>query len=224
MLCNNLAINYRCYNDQRLYAQALELHARGIAASSFAEHYQGILRNRILLGDNPGVAEAAEQLWHYAADYGYGRHDPEEYLEDVARALYRLDREREILIWLERILKWQQDSGVSDKELEYSPLFARLKVAMYLSYSLPEAATSLWLRYAPYVDERQEPSLLGCAGDVLKGLGRNEEAVAYYQRAIERSDPNNAVDQGNNELFRQSIAALQAPAKPAGKAWWQIWK
>ncbi|WP_285415143.1 hypothetical protein [Pseudomonas sp. efr-133-TYG-5] len=224
MLCNNLAINYRCYNDQRLYAQALELHTRGIAASSFAEHYQGILRNRILLGDNPGVAEAAEQLWHYAADYGYGRHDPEEYLEDVARALYRLDREREILIWLERILKWQQESGVSDKELEYSPLFARLKVAMYLSYSLPEAATSLWLRYAPYVDERQEPSLLGCAGDVLKGLGRNEEAVAYYQRAIERSDPNNAVDQGNNELFRQSIAALQAPAKPAGKAWWQIWK
>jgi len=224
MLCNNLAINYRCYNDERMYDQALELHTRGIAASSFAEHYQGILHNRILLKDNPGITEAAEQLWHYAADCGYSRHDPEEYLQDVTRALYRLDREREILIWLERILKWQEERGISDKELEYSPLFARTKVAMYLSYSLPEAATSLWLRYAPHINERDEPSLLGCAGDVLKGLGRKEEALAYYQRAILRSDPNNDVDQGNNEIFRQSIAKLQASEKPAGKAWWQIWK
>ncbi|MEN5198095.1 hypothetical protein ABE525_02610 [Pseudomonas wadenswilerensis] len=224
MLCNNLAINYRCYNDQRMYNQALELHARGIAASSFAEHYQGILQNRIQLDDNPGIAEAAEQLWHYAADYGYSRHDPEEYLLEVSRALYRLDREREILIWLERILKWQEEREISDKDLEYSPLFARMKVAMYLSYSLPEAATSLWLRYAPQINERDESSLLGCAGDVLKGLGRKEEAIAYYQRSILRSDPDNAVDQGNNELFRQSIAELQAPEKPAGKAWWQIWK
>lgn len=224
MLCNNLAINYRCYNDQRLYGQALELHTRGIAASSFAEHYQGILHNRIRLEDNPGIVDAAEQLWHYAADYGYSRHDPEEYLQEVTRALYHLDREREIPIWLERILKWQEECGLSDKELEYSPLFARMKVAMYLSYCLPEAAASLWLRYAPHIDERDEPSLLGCAGDVLKGLGRKEEALKYYQRAILRSDPNNEVDQNNNEVFRQAIAALQAWDKPTGKAWWQIWK
>lgn len=221
MLCNNLAINYRCYNS--MYEQALELHTRGIAASTFAEHYQGILHNRILLQGNPGIAEAAEQLWHYAADYGYSRHDPEEYLQDVTRALYRLDREREILIWLERILKWQEERGISDKELEYSALFARIKVATYLSYSLPEVATNLWLRYAPHIDERDEPSLLGCAGDVLKGLGRKEEALAYYQRSILRSDPNSEVDQGNNEIFRQSIAELLASEKPA-KAWWQIWK
>jgi hypothetical protein len=223
MLCNNLAINYRCYND-KLMGQALELHTRGIAASPFAEHYQGILENRILLNDNPGIAEAAEQLWHYAADYGYGRHDPEDYIQDVTRALFRLDREREILIWLERILKWQEEREISDKDLEYSPLFARMKIAMYLSYSLPEAATNLWLRYAPVIDELSESSLLACAGDVLKGLERKAEAVAYYQRSILRSDPNNEVDRGNNEMIRQCIAELQAPAKPAGKAWWQIWK
>jgi tetratricopeptide (TPR) repeat protein len=224
MLCNNLAINYRCYDDQRPYQQALELHTRGIAASSFAEHYQGILQNRIRLEDNPGIAEAAEQLWHYAADYGYSRHDPEEYFQDVSRALYHLDREREILIWLERVLKWQEERGISDKELEYSPLFARVKVAMYLSYTLPEAATNLWVRYAPHIDERDEPTLLGSAGDVLKGLGRKEEALAYYQRSILRSDPQSEVDQGNNVIFRKSIAELQASEKAAGKAWWQIWK
>jgi hypothetical protein len=223
MLCNNLAINYRCYNEQ-LVEQALELHTRGIAASSFAEHYQGILRNRIELKDNEGIADAAEQLWHYAADYGYSRHDPEEYIQDVTRALYWLDREREIPVWLERILKWQEEREISDKELEYSPLFARMKIAFYLSYCLPEAATSLWLRYAPLINEGDEPTLLGCAGDVLKGLGRKEEAVAYYQRAILRSDPNSQVDQGNNEKFRQFIVELQAPEKSAGKAWWQIWK
>jgi hypothetical protein len=223
MLCANLAFNYRCYND-KLMGRALELHARGIAASPFAEHYQGILENRIKIKDDQGIAEAAEQLWHYAADHGYSRHDPEEYIQDVTRALYRLDREREILIWLERLLKWQEECEISDKALEYSPLFARMKIAMYLSYTLPEAATSLWLRYAPIIDEGAEPSLLGCAGDVLKGLGRNEEAVGYYHRSILRSDPNNPVDQGNNELFHQWIAELQASAKPAAKAWWQIWK
>ncbi|MGF6591705.1 hypothetical protein [Pseudomonas sp. 2835] len=224
MLCNNLAINYRCYNDQRMYEQALELHARGIAASPFAEHYHGTLQNRIELGDDPGIAEAAEQLWHFAADYGYSRHDPEEYLFEVSRALYRLDREREILIWLERVLKWQEERGVADKDLEISQLFARIKVATYLSYNLPEAATSLWLRYAPYINEGDIASLLGCSGDVLKGLGRKEEAIAYYQRSILRSDPDNAIDQSNNEIFSQSIAELQAVEKPAGKAWWQIWK
>ncbi|UVL57635.1 hypothetical protein [Pseudomonas sp. B21-035] len=224
MLCNNLAINYRCYNDLRMYEQALELHARGIAASPFAEHYHGTLQNRIELGDDAGIAEAAEQLWHFAADYGYSRHDPEEYLFEVSRALYRLDREREILIWLERVLNWQQEQGVADKDLEISQLFARIKVATYLSYNLPEAATSLWLRYAPYVNEGDIASLLGCSGDVLKGLGRKEEAIAYYQRSILRSDPDNAIDQSNNEIFSQSIAELQAVEKPAGKAWWQIWK
>ncbi|MDD1012777.1 hypothetical protein [Pseudomonas rubra] len=224
MLCNNLAINYNCYNDQHMYDQALELHARGIAASPFAEHYHGILNNRIALDDNLGVVEAAEQLWHFAADHGYSRHDPEEYLFEVSRALFRLDREREILIWLERVLKLQEERDISDKDLEISALFARIKVAMHLSYNLPEAATSLWLRYAPHINERDEPSLVGCAGDVLKGLGRNEEAIAYYQRSILRSDPNNAVDQSNNEIFGQSIAELQAAEKPAGKAWWQIWK
>ncbi|WP_237716756.1 hypothetical protein [Pseudomonas donghuensis] len=121
-------------------------------------------------------------------------------------------------------MKWQEERGVSDKDLEYSPLFARLKVAMYLAHSLPEAATGLWQRYASQVNERDESSLLGCAGDVLKDLGRKEEALAYYQRAILRSDPDNAVDQRNNKVFNEMIAELQAPQKPAGKAWWQIWK
>lgn len=222
MLCNNLAINYRCYYN--LYEQALELHHRGIAASSFAEHYQGILNNRIQLEDDPGIAEAAEQLWHYAADHGYSRFDPEEDLFAVTRALFRQDREREILIWLERILKWQEERGISDKELGYSPLFSRVKIILFLSYNLPEAAASLWQRYAPYFDESDEPSLLGCSGDALKSLGRKEEALDYYRRAILRSDPDNDLDQRNNEVFRQSIAGLQGSAKPAGKAWWQIWK
>ncbi|QBF25668.1 hypothetical protein EXN22_08170 [Pseudomonas tructae] len=224
MLCNNLAINYRCYNDQQMYDQALELHVSGIAASPFAEHYHGVLSARICQKDYPGIAEAAEQLWHYSADYGYSRHDPEDYLLDVTHALYRLDRDRDMLIWLERILKWQHEQGVSDKELEYSPLFCRLKVAMYLAYTLPEPATGLWQRYASQVNERDESSLLGCAGDVLKALGRKEEALAYYQRAILRSNPDIAVDQRNNVVFHEMIAELQAPQKPATKAWWQIWK
>jgi hypothetical protein len=224
MLCNNLANNYRSDHDEPKCEQAIELHAKGLAASPFAEHYQGILENRILLNDDPGIADAAEHLWHYAADYGYSRHDPEEYLLAVANALHHMDRNREILIWLERALQWQAERGISDKELESSPLFVRTKIAVYLSYDLPEAATRLWLRYAPHINERDDASLLGCAGEVLEGLGRKEEALVYYQRAILKSDPKNPVDRHNNEVFRQSIAELQASEKPEGKAWWRIWK
>lgn len=224
MLCNNLAINYRFYNGQNLYQEAIELHLRGIAASSFAEHYQGLLSNRIGLEDNPGIVDAAEQLWHYAREYGYSRHAPDDYLQSVVYALYQMDRDGEIPIWLERALKWQEDQGISDEQLSVASLFARLQVARYLAHANPENAYGLWLRYEPHVHRLQDNSLMSSAVYIFKALGRNDEAIDYCHRTLALCAPDVDYDVRCRGWIQTTLAELQAPEKPAGKSWWQIWK
>jgi len=222
MLCNNLAINYRCYNNQN--QEAIDLHLRGIAASPFAEHYCGILTARTRLEDHPGVIEAAEQLWHYSMEFGYSRHDPDDYLQGVAYALYSVDRDSEILIWLERVLKWQEQQGVSDQQLSTSALFARLKVARYLAYAYPDNAYGLWQRYEPLVNALGDVSLMFSAGDIFKVLGRKAEAIDYYQRTLALCSPDVEYDVGCKGILEELIAELQAPEKTVTKSWWQLWK
>lgn len=224
MLCNNLAINYRCYNEQR-YEDAIELHQRGIAASAFSEHFNGVLSTRIAMDDYPGIAEAAEQLWHYSMEHGYSRHNPENYIVSVAYALYSLDRDSEILIWLERLLNWQQNQEVSDQQLDYSALFDRIKLARYLAHAHPDNADSLWQRYEPHVLKMNEVSVMACSVDFFKARGRIEEALEYCARTLALCDPCKDYDVQCRARIESIIAELQAPPAPtAKKGWWQIWK
>lgn len=224
MLCNNLAINYRYYNQIR-YEDAIELHTRGIAASPFAEHYNGLLSARISLEDLPGIIDAAEQLWHYSAEFGYSRHDPNEYVASVVYALYKLDRDNEILIWLERLLKWQEEQGVSDRQLDSSALFARIQVARYLAHAHPDNADSLWQRYEPAVLTLNEVSVMSSSVDFLKARGRTAEAIDYCARTLALCTPDDDYDIRCRARIEEILSELQAPAQPAGKKnWWQIWK
>ena len=50
--------------------------------------------------------DAADRLWHYALENGYGRHDPTGYFAHVAGVLYDLDRDTEIPFWLQRLEQW----------------------------------------------------------------------------------------------------------------------
>lgn len=225
MLCNNLAINYRCYNEQQRYADAIELHQRGIAASSFAEHFNGVLSARIAMDDYPGIAEAAEQLWHFSMDYGYSRHNPESYIVSVAYALYSLDRDSEILIWLERLLNWQAAQEISDQQLDSSALFDRIKLARYLAPTHPDNADSLWQRYESCVLEMNEVSVMSCSVDYFKARGRTEEALDYCARTLALCDPSKDYDVQCRTRIESIMAELQAPAAPAAKkSWWQLWK
>ncbi|NBF08576.1 hypothetical protein [Pseudomonas sp. Fl4BN1] len=225
MLCNNLAINYRCYNEQKRYQEAIDLHLRGIAASSFAEHYNGLLSARIGMNDQPGIIEAAEQLWHYSMEFGYSRHDPNDYMGPLAYALYSLDRDSEILIWLERLLKWQEEQGVNDQQLDSSALFARIRVARYLAHAHPDNADSLWQRYEPLVLAMNEVSVMSCSVDFLKARGRTAEAIDYCARTLALCTPHDDYDVECRARTEQLLAELQAPEQPSGKkSWWQIWK
>lgn len=225
MLCNNLAINYRYYNEQNRNEEAIDLHLRGIAASSFAEHYNGLLSARIRMDDKPGIVEAAEQLWHYSAEFGYSRHDPNDYIASVAYALYSLDRDSEILIWLERLLKWQEEQGVSDQQLDSSALFTRVKLARYLAHAHPDNADSLWQRYEPLVLAMNEVSVMSSSVDFHHARGRTAEAIDYCTRTLALCNDEDDYDIKCRARTEQLLAQLQAPAQTVGKkSWWQIWK
>ncbi|WP_179404466.1 hypothetical protein [Burkholderia guangdongensis] len=107
MLCHDLAIIYR---EQARYQDAIDLHERGIAASPFAGHYDGLLRVRICMNDDEGTVAAAERLWHFSDEY-VGEHGAPWYVEDLVRALSRLERGHELPIWLERVAARDEPSS-----------------------------------------------------------------------------------------------------------------
>ncbi|MFJ4347475.1 hypothetical protein [Pseudomonas sp. NPDC089401] len=225
MLCNNLAINYRYLKGHERLDLALELHHRGIDASSFAEHFQGLLRVHTLLDDHGAICQAAEKLWNYAGTYGYGRHDPDGYFGTVARSLYMLDREPEIVIWLQRLLDWQTGQGISDQDVDYDGLRCRMKIALHLANTQPEAALALWQRYEPIIIARKDTLLTWDAGDVFNTLGRKDEAVGYFQKALALcAGSDQPHDVSNAATLRGIIAEMQQADAPATKRWWQVWK
>ncbi|MDZ4019706.1 hypothetical protein [Pseudomonas sichuanensis] len=227
MLCNNLAINYRYLKGQERIAASIELHQRGIDASPFAEHYHGLLNAQLALDDHAAVCQAAEALWHFVLAHGYGRHDPDGYIGKVARALYFLDRDHEITIWLQRLLDWQAEQEITDQQVDYDGLRCRMKVALHLAPTQPDAALALWQRFEAIIVGHNDTLLTWDAGDLFKNLGRKDEAIARYTAALALCAGSEAPhDVANAATLRQVIDEMQQePVQaPAAKRWWQVWK
>ncbi|MDR3159386.1 MAG: hypothetical protein LBU11_10405 [Zoogloeaceae bacterium] len=228
LLCNNLAALYRA--DAR-YSEAITLHNLGIAARPFAEHYQGILDCYWSLDDNANIAEAAEQLWHYAARYGYSRHDPNQYAGRVAKALYRMGRDEEIAVWLKRLLNWQRKNSVDGKEkaekrLSNESLRARLEVACYMFRSHADECMTMWRRIKAQVEVSEDAMVHAASGDLMHGSKQYAEAVPHYERALEL---NRARGEDCDETLEAAILKrlkdyrAQDEAKTENKPWWKIW-
>ena len=224
MLCNNLAIQYRYYESR--YDDAVELHRRGIAASPFAEHYDGILRSRIEQEDHAGVLDAAEALWNFSADYGYSRHEPNDYVGDVAHALLTLGRPHEMSIWLERLAHWQQENGESEDALTSGALGARLRVLLYMGQALAEETTTYWNRLEPQVRFCDDYWALAKAAQVMGALERFDEAAALCQRSMDCNPRDNASASQDYDAMKTLLASYQRGGAGAasGKSWWQFWK
>lgn len=224
MLCNNLAIQYR-HDDQR-HEDILELHRRGIAASPFAEHYEGILSVRIEQDEAAGVLQAAEALWQYASDYGYSRHDPNFYVGSVALALAKLQRPYEIAIWLERLAQWQVDHGEDENALTFEALGARLRVLLYMGQVLEEEATIFWNRLEPQVRASDHYWVLAKAAEVMAGLERFEEAVVFCQRSLECNPRDSDSAHADYSAIKRVMVSYKANRHASGtsKSWWQFWK
>jgi tetratricopeptide (TPR) repeat protein len=228
MLCNNLAIHYR--NNHGRYQDALPLHRCGIAASPFAEHYDGILRCYIELEDRENIVKAAEDLWHYAAEQGYSRHSPGGYIKPLCWALHKLDRHSEKAIWLERIVAWQREQDEDEANLSDDALYARLVLVSYLGRDYPDLALAVYEALQPQLAGQTDALRLMYAGNSAHNLNRYAEARTLYQRSLDayaQSGKLPDVSVAQIHKFMQNcdreLQAQAAPAPAAKKSWWKVW-
>ncbi|MDR1888556.1 MAG: hypothetical protein LBQ81_04140 [Zoogloeaceae bacterium] len=216
ILCKNLANIYIV--DER-FKEAIGLCQRGIVAYPFIEHYDGILHARIWMGDPKGVVDAAEQLWQFAMEHGYGRLDFNWSLTRVAESLCGLSRDEALFIWLERLVTWQREIGMDEGHLPVGALRARLDFAFFIAQlGHHDVCGSLWRRFKPQVDASSAAILSVCAGDILANVGKDKEALAYYERALSLNENSDDYDDTLTERVTEVIESYREPN------WWEVWK
>ncbi len=221
MLCNNLGIYYRWALKD--YDKAIDLHHKGLATSPFAEHHNGLMSCYEAAERKPEFIAAADKLWHFAGDHGYGRHDPTEYVKDVCHALYALDRDNEIAIWLQRLDEWWAGLDEDDQaENEEDYLGALLVILRDLAWSQPADALARLERAMPRTLASPLPGMRRVAGNVLEYTGQHERAMALYQESLKRVRPGEPDDQEQAGYARENMDRCKK-AMRAKNPWWKIW-
>lgn len=231
MMLNNHAIYYICRPKEadttnQDYLYAIELNRRGLAISPFAEHYNNILIANLEMENEEGILQTAEDLWHYASQYGYSRHTPQIYVRKLTSILAAQDRIQEIQIWLDRMdlwFSWLPAEEQRDQEENYcfSAIYLLGKIA---SFKPDEALIRLekdkpiWQKYL-----QNDAGLPINVGMVYQRVGNIPEAIQYYEQAIQiaiESDYQSAAElaQSNIDALKESNNASQ-PSKP----WWKFW-
>lgn len=224
MLCNNLAIRLRKQED---YARAIQLHERGLASSPFAEHLSGLLWCHIMPDEYAGIARTAEQLWHFAREHGYGRHAPCDYFNWAAEALYHLDRDAEISIWLERLdVWWQEEGDDEDREAQADYLECLLIMLEFFAYMHAELVTPRLPHLMQQVQTFPNLVLQRRMGTLLMVCQQHAQALPFLQQAVQlaATDSNNSYDvERVHQDLQNCQDALAAPAPDSGKPWWKLW-
>ncbi|NHZ61722.1 hypothetical protein [Massilia genomosp. 1] len=221
MLCNNLAIHYRYHKSDA--AAALALHHKGIAASPFSEHFEGVMRSHQKLGNDSAVVDSAEHLWHFSADHGYSRHDPTDYVDDAAAALHRLGRDTDIAIWLQRLDDWWAGVGQderADNQNNYTR--ALVSVLYYMAQTQPDDAVLRLESVLPSVPGAGSPYTSRIAADTLRSLGQFERSQAMYRDGLRYIKSGDDWHESQRAAILQNLEEckrLQREAKP----WWKLW-
>lgn len=220
MLCNNLAIIYRSTLQEP--ARAVELHRKGIGASPFAEHYDGMMRSLQAQGDKAGFVDTADTLWHFAQLNGYSRHEPARYIDDVTIALHELQRDGEIALWLQRLDEWWTSLNAQEQSDERRNQLAALTVVLaQLAHTQPEDAM---LRLEPLMpDIRQhEGSFLRLAARTYERARRFDQAKAVYQEAIVKLRAAGAAEASQLQYAQDDLMRCKRVAAE-GQPWWKFW-
>ncbi|MBB6559907.1 tetratricopeptide (TPR) repeat protein [Acidovorax soli] len=221
MLCNNLAIYYRW--NLKDYDKAIALHHKGLETSPFAEHHNGLVSCYSASERKAELIAAADTLWHYSLDYGYSRHDPTGYFKTVCRALYDLDRDNEIDIWLQRLDEWWNGLDRDDQaENEDDYLGALLVMLRSLAWSQPADALARLERVMPRVRANALPGIRRVAGNVYENTKHFDQAMALYQESLKMVRPDDESDAEQAGYARDDIASCKK-AMGAGKPWWKFW-
>ena len=225
MLCNNLAIDYRRHKSD--YHGAIALHRKGIEASPFAEHYEGVMYCLLLLKDEVGFLDAADQLWHYAARYGYSRHSPAGYIIDVAKCLHRQERDREIPVWLERLEQWWDSLDEEERSEHAYRYWDTLSVTLYyMGYTQEATALARLDAVLPALCAASEPLATRMAANSLSRAGQHERALVLYRQALAQLDRVEQPDPWHVEQRTQTLSNMAdcEQAMRASRPWWRFWK
>ena len=225
MLCNNLAIDYVRHKSD--YRGALALHRKGIEASPFAEHYEGVMRCLLRLEDETGFLDAADQLWQYAARYGYSRHSPAGYIIDVAKCLHRHERGQEIPVWLERLETWWDSLDEEERAEHAGRYWDTLSVTLYcMGYTQETAALARLDAVLPALCAAGEPMATRMAANSLSRAGQHERALALYRQALAQLDQVEQPDPWHVEQRTQALSGMAdcEQAMRASRPWWRFWK
>jgi hypothetical protein len=224
MLCNNLAGTYHSYGR---YDDSLEMHRRGIEACDFAEHYDGIFRAWWAKEDDEKMVKAAEDLWQYAATFGYGSHDLNLYVPAVSSALGRLERWNDKLIWLERLIQWQRDMGETEGELSEDSLEARVELTVSLGGSFPDEAIALWKGVEAQVSASGDAELILNAGSGAYNRDDFELAIELWAESMKRNPRESDIDMRNYTFCEETTEKAKQKLAESGKTKkraWQFWK
>lgn len=219
MLCQKLATYYR--KNLKQFDLAIATHQKGFDASPFGEHLDGIMK---CYRDSDQVelfVQAAENLWNYAQSFTYAKHSPCHYFGWVANALYRLERDTEIAIWLERLeLSWVEQT----KEFKKNPnnyesyLITMVTILSNLVYSQKE---DVLLRLNPI---QQDCLLLNNhfihlkIAFIYEHTEQTSLAVQLYQKVIDS-------DNADEEQIQYALDAIKRCQQEALKeqSWWKFW-
>lgn len=219
MLCQKLATYYRKNANQ--FDLAIATHQKGFEASPFGEHLDGIMKCYRDADQIELFVQAAENLWNYAQSFTYAKHSPCHYFGWVANALYRLERDTEIAIWLERLeLSWlDQTTDFKANPSNYeSYLITMVTILSSLVYSQKE---DVLLRLSPI---QQDCLLLNNHFIHLKIAFIYEHteqtllAVQLYQKVIDSDD----VDEEQIQYALDAIKRCQQETLKE-QSWWKFW-
>jgi tetratricopeptide (TPR) repeat protein len=222
MLCNNLAIHYRINAPD--YHAAITLHRKGIAASAFAEHHEGVMYCLFLLEDEPGYIEAADQLWQFATACGYSRHSPARYILDLVQCLHRQERGAEITVWLQRLEQWWNLLDEDERSEHAGDYWDAMSVALYfMGYSQEADALACLDTVLPELCDADRPMATRMAANSLSRAGQHERALVLYRQAVTQTFPPDEWGSAQRAYALRDLAECERQIR-VSRPWWRIWK
>ena len=160
-------------------------------------------------------------MWNYAQSFSYAKHSPCHYFGWVANALYRLERDTEIAIWLERLeLSWQEqteDFKANLKNYE-SYLVTMVTILSNLVYSQKEDTL---LRLASIEEDCQNLNnhfIHLKMAFIFEQTFQTPLAVQMYQKVIDS-------EQAEQAEIQYALAAIKRCQQDSLKeqSWWKFW-
>lgn len=218
-LCNNLGIGYRWISQTP--ERALPLHYKGLDASPFAEHYHSLLNCYQALGRHAEYIDTADKLWHFAADYGYSRHSPLDYVGDVCLQLLDAGRDAEIPFWMQRQEAWWHSLDTDEQEEHRDAHVSSLvRMLSFFAHRHPADAVLRLEALIPDIESLKSIYQHKMAGLTYLHAQAPQQAEAWFLKAVAVARPGKVYDDEQLGHVNTFLAKVRQQLR---KPWWKFW-